>query len=92
MSLVSCPLALPPQDSQSVPSPVGAPVPPHADLFTDHDQTPGDWPKVRLGLFTLVSQSMHVRTESREPRGWAPGGSGQGSGELQVHEAEAGRI
>ena len=88
VSLVSRPFALPPQGSQSVSSPVGAPVPPHADLFTDHNQTAGDWPKVRLSVYA-VSQSMHVRTEPGEPRGWAPGESEQGSGELQVHEAEA---
>lgn len=34
-------------------SPLGAPVPPLADVFTDHDQTLGDWPTVRLCLFTL---------------------------------------
>lgn len=53
ISLISHPFALPPQDSQLVSSPLGAPVPPLADLFTDHDQAPGDWPTVRLYLFTL---------------------------------------
>ncbi|CAB1415671.1 unnamed protein product [Pleuronectes platessa] len=82
VSLISRPFALPPQDSQSVSSPVGAPVPPHADLFTDHNQTADDWPKVRLSVYA-VSRSMHVRTEPGEPRGWALGESEQGSGELQ---------
>ncbi|TNN56882.1 hypothetical protein EYF80_032872 [Liparis tanakae] len=31
------------EDSQFVSSPVGAPVPPLADLFTDHEQTPESW-------------------------------------------------
>lgn len=53
ISLISHPGALTSQDSGLVSSPLGAPVPPLADLFTDHNQTPSNCPTVCLCLFTL---------------------------------------
>lgn len=67
-SLLSHPFALP---THSVSSPAGAPGPPLADLFTEHNQTPSDWPTVRLCLFTL--ESMHVRTKPHGAKGRALG-------------------
>lgn len=73
ISLISRPLALPPQ---LVSSPLGAPVPLLADLFTDYNQTPGDWPTVRLCLFTLRAR---VCTSELSHRSQEVGLKGSGS-------------
>ncbi len=84
ISLISHPFALPPQDSQLVSSPLGAP----ADLFTDHDQTPGDWPTVRLCLFTLQARVCTSELSHKSQGVGLWGSQSQGPGESQVHEAE----